>query len=567
MNMDQKNRMIENYINNISNQVNNQYKGIIDEDKIARAMEMFLNSNDDLETKIIPKINELAQEVITNYLKEKEQRNRMLKNIEKNINSDFFIEMLKRNWEKTHSIQLLGKLIGELYIHHIINKDGYEFENYMTEIEKLYLQYNDKQISPQHFELQRAKLISMTIGMKMGINLTQEISSEDMEKIKNHFLQEYISNGYVSHSFPDAYYESIMKNGLISSTVSRQDKPLEVQEIQDIFMKKGVVAPMGGYPYYGGSGIYYEQDFTKMFWHAIDSPEWFKWFTSSDHLTAYHDSIETSPYILRSEKDCRRNIDDLCRNAELDEHDTKKVVDFYQKQYAKFISPKLNVALISKKTVGKDNIQEAVPQNMDLFSTISYVLKDGAHQYSEHQGNVYNGVIPPTKLNISVIPNASMYIKTNQYSRETKEHLLNPESNLAILQNAEENKNRLVSSMASKVEKAKSEIMSKKKETLSFRNETISQPSSPISKNTNFAKRSENEIQVHQQIKQKNQMIKQQKAQKKQINKPKVKTLTQSTQNSSSNGSKGFTNIITLSLIVSFVCGALFMIVYMLIGR
>ena len=564
MNMDQKNKMIEDYINNISNQVNSRYDGLIDNDKISRTLMMFKDSSEDLETEIIPKINELVQEVITNYLKakEKEQKSRMLKNIEKNISSDFFIEMLKKDWEETHDIQLLGKLIGELYIHHIINKDGYGFKNYMTEIEKLYLQYNDKQISPQQFELQRAKLISMTIGMKMGIDLNKEISSEDMGRIKDHFLQEYVSDGFVSHSFHDAYYESIMKNGLISSTESREDKPLEVPEIQDIFMKKGVVAPMGGYPYYGGSGIYYEQDFTKMFWHAIDSPEWFKWFTSSDHLTTYHKNIETSPYILRSEKDCRRNIDDLCRNAELDDTDTKKVVDFYQKQYAKFMSPKLNVALISKKTVGKDNIQDAVPQNMDLLSTINYVLKDGAHQYSAHQGNVYNGVIPPTELNISVIPNASIYIKADHYSRETKEHLLNPDSNLAVLQNAEKNRNRLVPSMSSKVEKVKSEIMNKKKD----KNGIQIQPQQ-IKKQESFAHRSQSEIQVSQQIKQKNNMIKQQKAQKQQLNKPRVRTLTKSSLNSSSTGSKGFTNVITLSLIVSFVCGALFIIVYMLIKR
>ena len=566
--MNQKNKMIEDYIINISNQVNSQYNRLIDEDKISRAIEMFSNSNDDFETEIIPKIDKLAQEVIDNYLKKQEenQRRTMLENINKNINSEFFIEMLRKNWNNNHSIGSLGNLIGELYIHHIINKDGFGFKHYMTEVEKLYYQLCERKISPENFELQRSKLIASVIANKLGVD-TQNITQDTMLKIKNYFLQEYVANGFVSHSFPDAYYESIMKKGLISSEESRQDKPLEVQKIQDIFMKKGVVAPMGGYPYYGGSGIYYEHDFTEMFLHAINSPEWFKWFTSSDHLTTYHDNIEISPYILRNEKACRRNIDDLCRNAELNEHDTKIVVDFYQKQYAKFISPKLNVALISKKTVGKDNIQEAVPQNMDLFSTISYVLEDGAHQYSNHQGNVYNGVIPPTKFNISVIPNASMYINTNQYSRETKEHLLNPESNLVILRNAENNKNRLVSSMISKVEKAKSEITSKKKELLVLENETIIQPSPPISKNTNLAKRSESEIQLHQQIKQKNQMIKQQKAQKKQINKPKVKTLIKSTSNSSSNGSKGFTNIIILSLIVSFVCGALFIFVYMLIGR
>lgn len=80
-----------------------------------------------------------------------------------------------------------------------------------------------------------------------------------------------------------------------------------------------------------------------------------------------------------------------------------------------------------------------------------------------------------------------------------------------------------------------------------------------------FVYRSQSEMQVSKQIRQKNQMIKQQKAQKQQLNRPKVKTLTQSSSNSSSTGNKGFANVITLSLIVSFVCGALFMIVYMFI--
>ena len=84
-------------------------------------------------------------------------------------------------------------------------------------------------------------------------------------------------------------------------------------------------------------------------------------------------------------------------------------------------------------------------------------------------------------------------------------------------------------------------------------------------KQESFTQRSQSETQIHQQIKQKNQMIKQQKAQKHQLNKPKVKTLTQSSSNSGFTGSKGFTNVITLLLIVSFVCGALFIIVYMLI--
>ena len=69
-----------------------------------------------------------------------------------------------------------------------------------------------------------------------------------------------------------------------------------------------------------------------------------------------------------------------------------------------------------------------------------------------------------------------------------------------------------------------------------------------------------------EKIKEKNQMIKKQKEQKRQLNKPKVKTLTQNPSNNSTS-SKGFANIVTLFLIVSFVCGGLFMVVYMFIKR
>ena len=60
INMETKNQYIEQYIKSISAQVNNQYgKELIDNDKISRALIMFKDSSEDLETEIIPKINKL----------------------------------------------------------------------------------------------------------------------------------------------------------------------------------------------------------------------------------------------------------------------------------------------------------------------------------------------------------------------------------------------------------------------------------------------------------------------------------------------------------------------------
>lgn len=92
--------------------------------------------------------------------------------------------------------------------------------------------------------------------------------------------------------------------------------------------------------------------------------------------------------------------------------------------------------------------------------------------------------------------------------------------------------------------------------------EQTSQASDTPKKNESFAKRSQIEIQVYQQIKHKNQMIKQQKSSQRQEDKPQVRTLSVP---SSASGNKGYTNVILLPLIASFVCGALLMIVYMLI--
>ena len=97
--------------------------------------------------------------------------------------------------------------------------------------------------------------------------------------------------------------------------------------------------------------------------------------------------------------------------------------------------------------------------------------------------------------------------------------------------------------------------------------QSITQPEQP-KKEEPFAKRSQSEIEIGVQIQQKNQIIKQQKEQQKeqqkQKNKQKVRILTQSSPNGTGTNSNGYVNVVILSLIVIFVCGALFMIVYML---
>lgn len=348
------------------------------------------------------------------------------------LSSDRILASLKQNWDKYHNIDYIGDFIGEVYLLYMICKDGFGFDYYMTKMDELYHKYYDRQISPEDFNLEKAKTISIVIANKIGIDINQEITQGDKNKIKDYFLREYVENGYVAHSFPDAYKQFINENGLVGIIDEKKDKPRDIVEIQKIFMSKGIATPLGGYPYYDGAGVYFEHDFSKVFMHSIDSPEWFKWFTSSDHTTAHHSNIETSPYVLREEKYCRRNIEDLCQNAELSSEEELKVLKFYQESYEKFKSSKLNVALISKKFLGKNMISEAVPANLDLFDTIKFVLRDGALQYVEHVGNVYSGIIPPSEVKITEIPPASEYLNAFNYLRETKEQVTDLQTNINL---------------------------------------------------------------------------------------------------------------------------------------
>lgn len=500
------------------------------------------------------------------YLNPEQQ---MIDNINRALESDFMIEMLKREWNKGHNISSLGNLIGEAYNHIIIHKDGFGFETYMNQMEELYFKLHSHQISLEEFNKERAKTISYIIAQKLQIDTTQEISIQNQEIIKNFFLREYVVNGYVSHSFPDAYKKSIMEHGLIANPSDRGSSSNTIQEIQELFMSKGIAGPLGGYPYYGGTGIYYEHDFTKVFQHVINSPEWFNWFTSSDHSKGFQ-KLEQSPYILRDEIACRRNIMDLCSNAELSSEETEKVVKFYLETYQKFSSPTLNVGLISKQIVGKSDISKTVPSNLGLIDTIIYTINDNAKQYIEHIGNVSHETISPKSIKITNIPNANKLMSVTEYSRETKEHLTNLDTNLAILQRAEQVKSRMTPRMVEKTKETKNVLLQRKTEqkiteTPSIQNQglkSILVKRSSKAKSSSFTKRSEFEIQVASQIKEKNTTIQKQNEQQRDLKKTKVKTLTKPT-----NPSNGYTNVITLTLIISFVAGILCTIIYLILNR
>lgn len=89
MDRQEKNKIIEKYIINISNQINDQYNNLIDAEEISKVVNMFKDSNEDLGT-IIDKINQLVNNnlsklIITKFKREMPHKNIIIESIIKSM--------------------------------------------------------------------------------------------------------------------------------------------------------------------------------------------------------------------------------------------------------------------------------------------------------------------------------------------------------------------------------------------------------------------------------------------------------------------------------------------------
>ena len=162
-----------------------------------------------------------------------------------------------------------------------------------------------------------------------------------------------------------------------------------------------------------------------IYWHALSAPEWFKWFTSSNHNTN-SSSIEESPYYLRNYEGCRKNVLDLCRNAELSEDETRLVMELFKLNWKSLSTERMCVALIPKKIIGMNNPETATIPGQTVIEMIKTVLSDRRGQYKQHKGNVLTNTVTENDMLLMLLPSSHEIFGNYVFSRETKEKLFDP---------------------------------------------------------------------------------------------------------------------------------------------
>ncbi len=350
---------------------------------------------------------------------------KMIENIEGTINSDQFKSILRNTWESTYNIDIISDLIGELYTINIINKDGSYYDYYMSNMISAYLDLYDNKISKDELDIIKAKLIYKIISLKLNINNLDDSTNSKDEIIKDYFIKEYVKEGYVTYSYHDKNKEEILKHGFTPG-VPISDKD-EIKNINLLFMELGLPAVMGEYPHFDKEGISLQHNLNQTFINAINTPEWFNKFTSSNHNKDYT-NIEETPFILRSEKDCHNNVLNLCYNAGLNLTETVLVMNFYNKYYNQYSSPNLNVGFISKKYLKDSNIVEKDYSDLNAISVIINIIKE-----EEKIGiKNYNIYLNPYDIKRTSIPTADQYLNANNYKEESYDELYDPNLNSTL---------------------------------------------------------------------------------------------------------------------------------------
>ena len=701
MDMNQKNKMIKDYIANIANQVNSQYNGLIDDDKISRAIKMFSNSNEDFETEIIPKINKMVQEVIDNYLEFKRQIEEMIKSREVeqfdelailDLNTDkngvFLsqqqidllmitelqskeqikeyietmcgqfpyknVEDIIENYESIitpEQLEQAKRTLFEKYqasiIDYISNSQMSDAEKARVKLERLGINGQELEMCLEQVSQGKINETFIYLGQKYGNDFITKLNrtmNEDFDNVKSVSYEEMKSlSDLISRdksidtiimatgTFNNSVYPSL--NGNVFDPFLTK-KALQYCANHDIHMRyhtlfdksrveqllnqgKGlkdhdqILAEMKSFVQVSmqyiekynrqlsdGSMLINEVEiFNELVERNKDNKNapyemiWEKYFgITSEELASCFDGLKKPNGVEYMYNETTLTESPFKRQKV--EETLNKIINANPNLIDRF-GDQMHLSdedIITKQ--GRDNLQETAQMIKRIQDKKIYV--GGREKYIKTECTEHDfHFTKPFLKNVNTIQQNGQKVDLWQVKRKMQDYISKTYTSSGV--NFErstywslfgKNDHNLVRANKSIVKENKKRKEEGKKEkplintmsaglipdgkkfsnikSLKSNNKQQKQLTQQEKLNP-FSKRSQSEIQVHQQIKQKNQIIKQQKAQKKQMNKPKVKTLTQSTSNSSSTGSKGFTNVVTLSLIVSFVCGALFMIAYMLI--
>lgn len=317
------------------------------------------------------------------------------KNIPNRINEEAIVK-------EEYSIYMF---LDALYKYAIIIEDEDLFPKYLERLKMIFRKLNT------HNEIKNGitKLIIKVCGYKFGIEDYDSI--ENKKTIIRFIYEKYIVNGYLFHSFPHTFKDSVLTNGLNSNGYYRSLD--EVKKINEILEKYNINNTFSK-NLEDKESLYITDSFFMTCFYANNSPLYMQELCENIYI-GKSKKFKKDSYVKKNYTECIDNINMVLTNKEATMEEKELIINFFDKEWKelKLRESLPTIALIKRSVLAKDEIEnfQDLLRNIEeesLFIIISKILNV---RYNEEE---YVGVIDSKDINVSEIPRISDFYKNNK---------------------------------------------------------------------------------------------------------------------------------------------------------
>ena len=234
----------------------------------------------------------------------------------------------------------------------IVIKDINNVSYCIEELKKLVYNYNNHKELVLHSNELLGELI------KLKLNLTDNISSDNKRKILTYLYEEYIVNGYMFHSFPSVFKELVEEKGIDAKDYSY---PLfYMKKLYYIFKNHKYDEMIPDYLLDGITSISITDSPAMAYYYAFRSPQYFCNLVSTSKYYKDNPCYDYEAYYRKDMDACRNNLLLLAKHLNMTDKEKDTVIMAFEKQWNLLDASNSfpEIAFVSRKDVGKDSLDD-----------------------------------------------------------------------------------------------------------------------------------------------------------------------------------------------------------------
>jgi hypothetical protein len=337
----------------------------------------------------------LKREDVISFIKDIKINERYNKKSSENFSSNFYVS----------SEAALLIFYDALFKFKIIINDIYLFDEYITQLEKLYKKLDKF----QDVEIGINKLICKMVSVKLSIKDINDVSSR--KELITYIYNKYILEGYFIHGINSSYTKKIKENGFIPEIYDNYYN--RFIEVNKIFAKYNVIKIID--KDFTNIKVYFTDDFVTGCYYSIYSPMYFYNFLYNTEY--FGKSSRPDGYLIDDYNACIGNLKRFMSNNMFNEKDKKFILDLVSDQWRLLHrrNKKISLMLVKRKRINKEYISlyDYLNDKSDVYDVIDRLLN------GKHNNVSYNDFL--NSEDIEIIELDGMDSKANDLVVEIEE--------------------------------------------------------------------------------------------------------------------------------------------------